>query len=619
VFFGVHKGIIKRWSADTGKPGVEFRGHTARIRSLAASPAGEFLAARASDDTLCVWEAGTGKALHTLKCVATIEALTFSADGKLLAGQARYGTIVLWDVAAGKPLRRIEASVAGAMAFSPDGKTLAASEGCAIHLWDVPTGTERLSLPGHRGVVNSVAFGADGKTLATGGADAAGLLWKQFDGAKPLSLPDDPGYVYNVAFAPGRPLLAGSGSRGVRLWDAKTGKLVAKRNEAMRTGRAQFFPDGKTLLVAGDVRLAWLWSLDNDQVRRYTEDPVVFAIGDFALVETAVLSPNGKTLVESARLGFTGGIVRDPQTGKQRSEVRGLCRGVGPAAAFATDSTTLAVDERTDAEKIVFVDVPTSTVLRFTPALEDSTSALAFSPDGHTLAVGDYTGAVTLMESATALVRLRFDGHLGAISELAFSPDGNLLATASEDGTVLIWDLARLADLKRVPGALSEKELLALWTDVQSRDARAAYRAIALLGQDAKKTPAFVLEKLRALDKHDPRAVRQLVADLDSGSYAVRDKAHHALAALGDNAGPYLREVLGNKPTLEMRRRAELLVQKLNPPTPTPRQLLALRAMEVLERCPTPEVRQWLEGLARGAPGSWLTREAGLALERLGM
>ena len=362
--------------------------------------------------------------------------------------------------------------------------------------------------------------------------------------------------------------------------------------------------------------MTYLWSLDSDEVRYYNNTGSIS--GDqrsFAI--SGALSPDGKTVVESH--WGNPGLVRDVATGKPRSTVRigEIGFGVG-GVRFAPDSTTLAVNEGGDTGKIFFLDVPTSTVLRSTPSLGKSwLSTLAFSPDGHALAVGDESGVITLVETATAKVRLRFNGHLGKINDLAFTPDGNLLATASADGTILVWDLDRLPGLPadRVP--LSEKRLLALWADLGSEDAATAYRAIVLLGRDRQKAPAFLLQQLRTLGKHDPKQVRQWVADLKSRTFAVRDIASAELALLEDVAGPFLREALENKPALEQRRRLELLVRKLQTPNPSPRQLLVLRVMEALEQGAIPEVRTWLEELSRSVPGTRLTTEASLALGRL--
>jgi hypothetical protein len=69
--------------------------------------------------------------------------------------------------------------------------------------------------------------------------------------------------------------------------------------------------------------------------------------------------------------------------------------------------------------------------------------------------------------------------------------------------------------------------------------------------------------------------------------------------------------------TLEARRRAEMLLARLSGGPLAPEQLRLVRAVEALEMANTPEARQLLEALAKGAPGVLSTREAQAALERL--
>jgi WD40 repeat protein len=629
VLFTTHGKLFKARDVDTDKTLAEFHGPAEDVSSLVVSPRGDIVASFAIGK-LRFWDAATGKLLRTLSCQAAVEHFTFSDDSKRAAGlqtkvSADGWILHVWDVASGDTLCRIDGGGDGALAFSPDGQTLAAADGAVIRLWDVATGKERLDFPGHHGAVQSVAFTDDGKTLASGGEAGRVLLWRNLDPGKPQVLAGDVGSLFNLAFAPGHPLLVGSGNKGVCLWDTTTGKLVCERSERLRIGRAAFFPDGKALLVGGAWQLGWVWNLDTDKVH-YHSDALILPVGAGRRFENATLSPDGKQLVQVYGRVAT---IMDPQTGQERATFTVVEEGIEliPASLrFAPDGTTLALTNG-QFGRVLFVNVPTGTVLRVTPvmskksegagdfAARESPAAIAFSPDGHTLAVGDTSGFVTLVETATAAVRLRFGGHDGKINDLAFSPDGTLLATAGVDGTVLLWDLPRLSTPTKA--ALLDKQRQMLWADLTGKDAAAAYRAVVLLGQDGEKAAAFLAEQLRAQWKHDPKDVRQLIADLDSNSYVAREKAFKELARLEDIAGQYLREALENKPTLELRRRVELLTQKLNPPTPGPRQLLALRAMEVLERLATPAARKSLQELARGAPGSLLAREAGLALGRL--
>ncbi len=107
----------------------------------------------------------------------------------------------------------------------------------------------------------------------------------------------------------------------------------------------------------------------------------------------------------------------------------------------------------------------------------------------------------------------------------------------------------------------------------------------------------------------------RLIADMDSGEFAVRDRAVMDLERIGDPVLPALRTALAGKAPLEMRRRVEQLVDKLE--RITSEQVRAIRAIEALEYAATPQARRLLEVLAQGAPGARQTQEAKASLNRL--
>jgi hypothetical protein len=156
-----------------------------------------------------------------------------------------------------------------------------------------------------------------------------------------------------------------------------------------------------------------------------------------------------------------------------------------------------------------------------------------------------------------------------------------------------------------------------MWTDLGGMDAPPAFRARWALTSSADETISLLKERLRPASEVDPRRLRRLLADLDSNTFAVREKAEAALAELGDLAEPALRQALGDKPTLELRRRVEKLLERLQGPVTRPEVLRGLRAVAVLEGIGTPAARRLLEELAAGAPGARLTREAKASLRRL--
>jgi hypothetical protein len=124
-----------------------------------------------------------GKLLGTLETVKDrILALAFAPDGKTLACRG-LSNITLWETATLKVRFQFKAAaapfgVSSVLAFSPDGKTLAASDQAqALRLWDVATGKELGQLKGHRGAVGTVAFAPDGKKLVSGSSDTTALTW----------------------------------------------------------------------------------------------------------------------------------------------------------------------------------------------------------------------------------------------------------------------------------------------------------------------------------------------------------------------------------------------------------------------------------------------------------
>ncbi|MEU7750437.1 serine/threonine-protein kinase [Micromonospora sp. NPDC049171] len=76
---------------------------------------------------------------------------------------------------------------------------------------------------------------------------------------------------------------------------------------------------------------------------------------------------------------------------------------------------------------------------------DDPVSAVAFSPDGKTLASANTaTFSITLWNVADRRATVVVPGHTNRINVLAFSPDGKTLASGGEDGIIKLWNVANL-------------------------------------------------------------------------------------------------------------------------------------------------------------------------------
>jgi WD40 repeat protein len=149
-------------------------------------------------DVLVSWDQRSGQQVRRVHVSPGLEfpqfaarAAALSPDGKLaaLGGQegeppnSYRGELYLWDVVRGQSAGRLdsEESTVQAVAFSPDGRMLAAGHlSGALEVWEMATRQKRLELNGHRQSVACLAFSADGKLLASGSGDRTALVWDLF-------------------------------------------------------------------------------------------------------------------------------------------------------------------------------------------------------------------------------------------------------------------------------------------------------------------------------------------------------------------------------------------------------------------------------------------------------
>jgi hypothetical protein len=124
-------------------------------------------------------------------------------------------------------------------------------------------------------------------------------------------------------------------------------------------------------------------------------------------------------------------------------------------------------------------------------------------------------------------------------------------------------------------------------------------------------------QRLRPAQPADPRRVAQLLADLDGNEFAVRQRAAEELEKLADLVEPALRKALAEKPSPEVRKQLERILEGLEREHLSAEQLRTFRALEAVELVGTPEAKELLAALAGGTPAARLTRWAKAALERL--
>lgn len=171
--------------------------------------------------------------------------------------------------------------------------------------------------------------------------------------------------------------------------------------------------------------------------------------------------------------------------------------------------------------------------------------------------------------------------------------------------------------------SLSADQLTACWADLVLDDeagTQQAFHAMLALAAAPDDTAAFLSKHLRpvpALPAADQDALRASLADLESADFRTRVRAEKAIEQIGERARPTLQARLAEKPALEVRRRIESLLERIDNRPLSGEELRELRAIEVLRLLGTDAARELLTRLADGGAGARRTEAARAALKKV--
>ncbi|HEX6622576.1 MAG TPA: caspase family protein, partial [Pyrinomonadaceae bacterium] len=461
-----------------------------------------------------LWDAGTGALVRALDEAAKkedVRVIAFSPDGRTLAASS--DKLKLWDVATGRLVRDFEEDVY-AVAFSPDGKLVAGvTLGRAVKLWEAGTGRLARALEANAYLSpEAISFSPDGATLAVVTYDGSVDLWDMARASvrRTLKSPDYREGMDIVRFSPdgGRLFVSnaphiGRIQRSLDLWDVAANEIVTKidgRNIIIDS--VAFSPDGKTFIAVGSgersgQHLIRLWDAASGEVVRR------FGTWQGGVTSLAV-NAERKSVVMAA----------------EKAPTKFYDLGAGPICALERTRELRSVAFGPEGRTVVLGD-PSNSSLSFWDAGdcrrigEFAERRFAFSHDGKAIAEWHRSKAVNLYDAARLRVTLSLRGHAGDIEDFAFSPDGRHGASASIDGTARLWELGTGQSLRAFEGHAGGATAVAFSAD---------NRVLATAGRDGavKLWDAATGRPLHTLAGHT-RAVAALAFDSTGKLFASCD------------------------------------------------------------------------------------------------
>ncbi|PZF99756.1 nSTAND1 domain-containing NTPase [Micromonospora deserti] len=423
---GSNDAMVRTWNVeDLGRPvpaGEPVKAATGWINALTFSSDGRVAAVANADSAVQLWDLAGRRLLGTLPHPEPVTAVAFLHDDRTLLTNSADGIGRLWTVP-GPVLPRSDKTVT-TVAFHPRDRLLAAA-GADVQLWDVTdanrpvaVGPPLLAPPGYDRMAGTVAISPDGRTLAAGTRQGnTVVLWDISDRHAPVrrkaALTGPTSLVENIRFSPDGSLIAVASRDGtVHLWQItdvhNPEKLATLKPDSGPVHMIAFSPDGRMLVAATDAGSVPRWDLRDPRSPRPI-DPPLRASQDYTYSVT--FSPDGRTLAA----GNADGTV---QLWDVRGSTHATRRLTGPdgyvlTLVFSPDGRRLAAGTGTGQTWLWDFDAHQIRTIAVLETSRDNIWTLAFSPDTHLLAAAN--GGIRVTDADPAKVADKLCAALGDV------------------------------------------------------------------------------------------------------------------------------------------------------------------------------------------------------------
>jgi WD40 repeat protein len=486
-------GKLRIWDPANGER-ISLVGGAGVVAGVSFDASGSLVSAVWADqEKVQIADSRTGEVVRTIRVLDMFASDTaLSPDGDRVAVSMFSRDVAqVYDVATGEllfELRQHRYSVFS-VSWSPDGRWISTGSGdSAVRIWDGETGKLEARLLGHTGVVGTVDWAPDSRRLVSAGSDGSARVWEigeqlgEVDGNEVLTLAAQQRQSGTFAvFSPdGDHVISGDlGITAIKIWDVSLrgdAEVVNVPTDRLAPVDVASLPGGR-IVASHEHGAASIWEVDGThvasvgpgggpgeplwQIAATLDGRRIAAVQNFSgivsawdtttldrVFETDVVphsevssidwSPDGRHLAAGS---FDGSLTVLDGDGKRIQYVHEPDGSFIEVLAFSPDGRSIAtgtVNQREPTRSHVSIwDWERGEVARVIQV--NGATALAFGPDGATLAIGRFDGTVQIRDMSTGELVRRLGAHSGPVGEVAFSPDGERIATGGEDGTIRLF------------------------------------------------------------------------------------------------------------------------------------------------------------------------------------
>lgn len=421
-----------------------------KVHALTFSPNGKSLLSGGEDKMARLWETTTGKKLMSFgPHKGPVTSAEFGFGGKLVVTAAPNDDVKIWNTKTGALLLKFDKlpGISGQVSITRDGRTLATThKDGTIKLLAVPSGNIMKTLGQARNPVTSVVLGPKGNTFATSSTHTGTVLWNVKTGAPIFAATEKrPARARNtkdesLTFTPtGETLFSLNSSGYLTAQDVSSGRIILNfPHDPARSEHLAISPDGR-FLATGSLAAVQLWNPKSGALI----NSIPPGTEDFFILNAVTFSPDSRLLVSAVSGTERSSImVWDVNSQRQLMDLQGHTNTV-TALAFSPDGSTLAssgLDATVRMWDMKQLSPPR--LLRGRPPSNPCISIL-FGKEGKRLYCGLENGGIQVWDTKRDALLQTWHGHIGSVNSLSISPDGKLLLSGSDDGTVMIRDLAQ--------------------------------------------------------------------------------------------------------------------------------------------------------------------------------